>query len=217
MNARVFCVLRSGGDLDATDVARLRTCFKKHLPGHELHCLSDVEVPCQRIPLRHNWPKWWSKMELFRKDIEGDIFYLDLDTVVVGDISHMATTRIDTVLSDFYYPWRVASAVLYLTEALRREVWEHWMSDPEYNMTCYEKGDQTFLSTIPRFEKARRWQNYFPKQIISFKRHMRPAPPMSPGPQLKYPPKEARIVCFHGIPRPRQIASEYWIREAWSE
>src|SRR5262245_48586528 len=127
---RVFCVLKSGGDLNSIDVGLLQTCLQKNLYGHELHCLSDVNVSCKRIPLIHNWPKWWSKMELFRPDIPGDIFYMDLDTVVVGDISHFVEKSTDTMLSDFYYPWRLASGVMYLTEEIRKSVWEEWIRDP---------------------------------------------------------------------------------------
>jgi hypothetical protein len=214
---KVFCVLRSGGDLNASDVARLQICLKKHLPGTELHCLSDVEVPCTRVPLNYHWPKWWSKMEMFRPDIKGDIFYLDLDTVVVGDISHLVSVGRDTMLSDFYYPWRSASGMMYLTEKTRADVWEHWIADPEYNMRYAGKGDQVFLATTPLIKDARIWQRDFPGQIISFKRHMRPSPPIPAGPQLARPPSEARIVCFHGIPRPTQIEYEPWVREAWSE
>nr|WP_145924153.1 hypothetical protein [Halomonas elongata] len=36
-------------------------------------------------PLAHGWPGWWSKLELFRPH-GGDLLYLDLDTVVRGDL-----------------------------------------------------------------------------------------------------------------------------------
>jgi hypothetical protein len=214
---KVFCVLRSGGGFDATDVARLNVCLKKHLPGHTLHCLSDVDVPCDRVALNYDWPGWWSKMELFRPDIDGDIFYLDLDTVIVGDIEQLVSVSKDTLLKDFYYPSRPASALMYLTEASRAMTWQQWMPDAVGNMDAYSKGDQAFLATTSLASSSRRWQDLFPGQVISFKRHMRPSPPFPVGPQLLRPPKAAKVVCFHGIPRPKQIDYEPWVQEAWRE
>ncbi len=154
-------------------------------------------------------------MELFRPSIKGDVFSIDLDTVVVKDISHMVRNSIDTVLGDFYYPLRMASGLMYVTEETRRVVWETWIKDPSGYMLDYEKGDQKFLATTG-LNSAKRWQERYPNQVISFKRHMRPSPPLPKGPQLATPPDGARIVCFHGTPRPREIYYEDWIREAWS-
>jgi hypothetical protein len=59
--------------------AKLRT-------PHTFVCLSDKpdEVP-GGIALKHNWPGWWAKLELFRPDLfqEGDlVLYFDMDTVL---------------------------------------------------------------------------------------------------------------------------------------
>ena len=215
-NMKVFCVLRSGGAFDADDVAKLYICIRKHLPGYDLHCLSDIDVPCNRVPLKYNWPGWWSKMEIFRPDIEGDIFYLDLDTILIGNIEHLVSAARDTLLKDFYYPWRPASALMYLTEASRAATWQQWFLDANNNMSTYAKGDQTFLATTALATNSRRWQIDFPGQVISFKRHMRPSAPFH-GAQLMKPPKEACVVCFHGLPRPKQIEYESWVKEAWEE
>lgn len=47
---------------------------------------SDIEV----IPLKHNWPAWWSKIECFRPDIPGDRFlYIDLDNIPIGPLDDL--------------------------------------------------------------------------------------------------------------------------------
>jgi hypothetical protein len=52
---------------------------------HRFVCLSNVDVPCERIPLVHDWPGWWSKIELFRPNLfEDRVLYLDLDLVVLN-------------------------------------------------------------------------------------------------------------------------------------
>src|SRR5690606_36578143 len=51
-------------------------------------CLSDTRVAGVDVsPLRDDLPGWWSRLELFR-ELE-DAFYVDLDTVIVGDITRM--------------------------------------------------------------------------------------------------------------------------------
>jgi alpha-N-acetylglucosamine transferase len=61
----------------------------RNLPvPHRFVCLSNVNVPCERIPLTHNWPGWWSKLELFRPGIfKGRVLYIDLDSIIIGDLS----------------------------------------------------------------------------------------------------------------------------------
>jgi len=55
----VICVLRSGGQYDAEWVRKLRDGVKRNLARpHRFVCLSDVDVPCERIPLQHDWPGW---------------------------------------------------------------------------------------------------------------------------------------------------------------
>ncbi|KMU44917.1 hypothetical protein SEEN2TTA_06911, partial [Salmonella enterica subsp. enterica serovar Newport str. Pond080-2TTA] len=88
---KIALVLRSGGDFSASDVQWLANQLP---PGYEIICLTDVKnmlipgVTC--IPLIHKWNfcrGWWAKIELFRPDVEDDLFFLDLDTVITGDIT----------------------------------------------------------------------------------------------------------------------------------
>src|SRR6185437_3375269 len=87
----VACVLRSGGLYDAEWVAKLQRGVARHLTlPYRFVCFSDCPVPCERIPLRHDWPGWWSKLEIFSQPIEGTTLYFDLDTVVVGSLDRIA-------------------------------------------------------------------------------------------------------------------------------
>jgi hypothetical protein len=202
---RVMCVLRSGREYGPQDVAALDHCLKRFLPGFTLECLSDVDVPVPRIPLTENWPGWWSKMELFRPGILGDIFYLDLDTVIVRPIEHLATIGRLTMLADFYYPQQIASGLMYLPQSCRAAVWNKWIANPQGHMAeNLRGGDQAFLRTIPAMRDAECWQKAFPDQVISYKVHLI----VKAG--RKTLPESARIVCFHGKPRPRSVDAP-WI------
>ena len=216
MPPTIFCVLRSGGDFDVSDVVALQAGVARQ-SGAELVCLSDVDVPGVSMAIKHFWPGWWSKMELFRPDIRGDIFYLDLDTVIVGDLQELLFTQsLDTMLSDFYYPEHPASGLMYITEQSKAAVWSAWINGgPERTMRdCGSGGDQKFLGMLPFGKQARRWQLEFPGQVISFKAQMRPQQPRY-GQQLAVPPKDARLVCFHGKPRPKNVR-EPWVIAARS-
>lgn len=200
--ARVVCVLRSGGEYKPEHVRALA----KQVPG--LECISDVDidgVPC--IPMPEHWPGWWSKMNLFHPSIRGDLLYIDLDTVVVGDLSELASLGRTTLLSDFYYPERPASGLMYLAESDRAKVWAAWIADPKAAMhKCMRHGDQQFIGEV--LHDAQRFQDVLPGRVVSYKVHVaKGLNKRSIGDGTV--PVGASVVCFHGRPRP------WGIREGW--
>lgn len=70
-------------------VTRLKNMVERnlHVP-HRFVCLSNVDVPCERIPLIHDWPGWFSKVELHRPGLFTDrVLYLDLDELILKDLT----------------------------------------------------------------------------------------------------------------------------------
>lgn len=198
---RRICVLRSGGEFRREHVQWLAG----QVPG--LQCLSDVWVrDAPAITQRHSWPGWWAKMELFRPDLAGDLLYLDLDTVVLGDLEPLiaAAGGRTTLLSDFYRPAQPASGLMFIAERDKARVWEHWQRDPAGHMArarttaCW--GDQGILRQALG-DGVQRWQDVAPGQVVSYKVHCR---------KHRRPPPGARVVCFHGNPRP-WAANDDWI------
>lgn len=120
-------------------------------------------------PLRFNWPGWWSKLELCDVDrFGGDVFFMDLDTVVLGPVAPFATVGRTTFLSDFYRPERLQSSVFYMTEADRARVWEAWMQNPQAHIARFAvkragfNGDQNFMDEVLQMATGRRiarWQD----------------------------------------------------------
>lgn len=193
-----MCVLRSGGEYGPEHVQWLARQV------HGLVCLSDTPVdgvPC--IPLQHEWPGWWSKMELFRPDILGDLFYIDLDTVVLGDLDTVieAASGKMTMLSDFYWPDRPASGLMYIAAADKEKVWQEWMIDPAEHMARRGGrgtiGDQGFLGRVLG-DSVQRWQDVAPGTVVSYKAHCKGGVPSS-----------AKLACFHGQPRPWDCGKEW--------
>ena len=175
----------------------------RHLPGAELTCLSDVNVPCRRIALRQDWSGvrgWWAKMELFAPWVEGDLLYFDLDTSLVGDLGDIAAVRSLTMLQDFNFAAHASSGMMFLPEAERPRIWETFARDPAHWIGHYDDpqredarwGDQAFL-TDHGLDRAQRWQSVVPDQVYSYKVHDLARDGMPPN---------ARVICFHGQPRP---------------
>jgi len=204
----VACVLRSGREYRPEHVAALRDNVAKQLSlPHRFVCLSDCEVPCERIALIHGWPSYWAKLELFRAELfDGPVVYVDLDTSILRsmDFTASAADRF-TMLRDFYWHDPPASGVMAwnverhdLTPIYRAFVAKsrEWMPRPQ---TKGSWGDQGFIAAHTPIQPVF-WQDRFPGKVVSYKVHVRrKAHPRERGDGSV--PADAAVVCFHGKPR----------------
>lgn len=194
MSVTVACVLRSGGVYSPAWVTALAAGVHRYLPDARFVCLTDMAVPeVETIPLLHGWPGWWSKIELFRPGIfSGRVLYLDLDSIVVGDLRQVAAYAGSfAMLMSFYRAGRIGSGVMAWPAGFGAELYERFRRAPAPTIARYRRaGDQAYIrATSPVLPEI--WQTMYPGQIVSFKVHCRRGVP--PG---------ARIVCFHGNPKP---------------
>lgn len=196
MSVTVCAVLRSGGEYRHHHVEALAAGVAEHLPGADFVCLTDMR-PERTIfaQMRHGWPGWWSKLELFRPGLfAGRILYLDLDTVITGDLSEIAAyVGPFAMLSDFLRPERPASGVMAWQADCEpaRRVWDAFIQAPDYAMQT-SGGDQAFIRSVLG-DDVDRLQDLVPGQIASYKVHVRDTGRVPSG---------TRLVCFHGKPRP---------------
>lgn len=208
----VLCVLKTGGDYTPEYVRKLRDGVAKHLTiPHRFVCLSDVDVPCERIPLVHGWRGWWSKIEMFRPGvITGPTLYLDLDTVIVNKLDAVATIpfefamlnirqKIDTTVGN--------SGAMWFTRPFPH-VYERFAERPEYWIDYHTQhardrymGDQAFISdsfdNLPKLHEA--LPGFF--QSYKFDQCQQSVPP------------ECAVVCFGGHPRPHEAGG--WVKQVW--
>lgn len=193
---RVVTVLRSGGEFEASHVTALQDQVLQHNPLIEFQCLTDIrDIPgVDTLPLMYDWPGRWAKMELFRPDLAGDFLFMDLDTVVVGELDDLLDVGELTILRDFYRPQGLQSALMFLPEAARNEAWQHWRKNPERHMQIARRGDQGVLEQV-WLHTAARFQDKAPGRIVSYKADLQGRADETPGPNV-------RVVCFHGRPRP---------------
>jgi hypothetical protein len=197
--ASVATVFRDGGDYRPEHVELLRA----QIPGLVVLGL-DVEIPPHQ-----NWPGWWAKMNLFDPARPGDILYFDLDTIITGPIEAYRSLGRTHVLRDFYAPKQIGSGVLYIAEHDKPRIWDAWISRPEHWMATY-RGDQEFLEQ--HLGQAARWQDEFPNEILSYKKHITAYDRFYEG---GHDPLDANVICFHGYPRPWD-AKDPWIQNIYS-
>lgn len=98
----IACVLKTGKHNNQGKITEYipsvvqwlkRQCDKFVTLPFRFVCLTDLDSieGVETIKLKHNFPNWWSKIELFRPDIfKGEkVFYMDLDTVIIDNIDHI--------------------------------------------------------------------------------------------------------------------------------
>lgn len=191
---QIVCVLKTGGEFRTEHVVALADSIRQHNPEAAIRCLTDAQLNHEHIetvPLQHNWPKWWSKIELFRPGVcTGPTLYLDLDTVVVGKIE----LRIDrfTMLPDVYRTGDVGSGVM-AWQKTPEHIYQKFARHPAKYMAAYRTrsrwGDQAFIRDNLGEKPAT-----FGTHFRSYKVHCKDGVP-----------EDTRVVYFHGKPRPWQV------------
>lgn len=211
----IACVLRSGGIYTTDWVEKLQRGVATHLSAdHRFVCLSDMDVPCERIELAEGWPGWWSKVEIFRPGLlTGRTIYFDLDTLIVGPLDAIAAhPHKFTMCHEFYRPEKKCSTAMAWSGDHSR-IWLAMKEDPAGVMAKYAKdspemrrtkriGDQAFIEDAVgvRIETFR--DLFGEKSIASFKVHAQ-----------RRIPDGAAAVAFHGLPKPAQAGG--WAQAMW--
>lgn len=204
----VVFVLKTGGDFNVEHVKSLQRQILANT-DHNLDfvCFSDVHIDktMPTIKFKMGLAGWWNKLEIFRTDeYETErIFYFDLDTVITGCLDKYFSLNFEFC---GLRPWNpqnreygmMASGLM----MFRRNNKLKAIFKDKFNPSEYPFGDQQYI-TQKLVELDKQW---VPLQdvtsgIYSFKRECR---------QKK--PNDARIICFHGKPRP-WIAKEPWLKD----
>ena len=183
----------------------LAAMVRRHLTlPHVFVCFTDDPqgVECKTRPIRDGLEGWWGKLALFAEEFEGRVLFFDLDTVILGSLDDIASYNGPfAALRDFYFPKRLQSSVMAWTPSdMTRAIWISWdrSGRPRVN-----GGDQTWIAhAIPIID---RWQEMLPMRFVSYKADCFFGPP----------PRDAKVICFHGEPRPHQCLKRKWVAEAW--
>jgi len=176
---------------------------------HSFQCITEQAIPgIDCILRRHDWPAWWSKIELFRPGMTGPFFYLDLDMLVIRSLDWIGGYLEKSFCAVENWGSRTREGPLYEDElSSAMMIWSgNGATDRIYNnfseadiRRLHPHGDQTYAT-----EQTRGVVTLIPQSLMcSYKRHCANGPP--PG---------ASVVAFHGSPRPHEVDAP-WVKEAW--
>lgn len=199
----------------------------------KFHCFTEdsaginPDVVIHDLPFK-NLEGWWNKLYLFSKEmpITGRIFYVDLDTVITGNLDQLMTHNTGfVVLRDFYTGLargletqdNVGSGLMSWEAGNHTHLWETFIANPSGAINeMRPHGDQKWVQRhqIDRLY----WQDLFPNQVVSFKVHCREGLA-----------QDARLICYHGNPTIPQSISQTskaqwwtikpspWVADYWKE
>lgn len=210
----IALVLRTGGVYDYKYVNNLVNGIKDNINvPHKIVCLTNdnsnlSEQIDEIIPFKHDWSKWWGKIELFRPDLFNNeqVFYIDLDTFIVDDISKLVSYRGEfCALRDFYNLDEMGSGLMSWHGDRVHKIYNEFLKNPQHFMKSLDVGgDQVF---IRKFKPTTQYfQDIFPSEVVSYKVNCL----KGSGAEV---PNQAKIICFHGNPRPHTIDNnliKYW-------
>lgn len=166
---------------------------------------------------------WWSKVQLFAPDIgfSGRVFYLDLDTLITGNIDHIVSCDQQfIVLQDFMHPDNdnMGSGIMAWNTDKVGHIWKnfYYNNPTQIARSFHPHGDQRYIQRV-QIHRAY-WQKIFPGEVVSFKLHCRIGLP-----------SEAKLVCYHGTPSIYEsinkttksqvgaISPTPWVKEYWKD
>jgi hypothetical protein len=234
MNTINIVCVKWGTKYGAEYVNRLYAAVQRHTTvEHQFHCYTDNTTGLNSNIVTHPLPNnelegWWNKMYLFNRDngfVLGErIFYIDLDTLITGNIDHILQTPSERIvmLQDFYYgiaksAGQFASGLMQWRHGDYHYLWERFARNPAHAIASVRPhGDQHYIAK--EIDGCDVWQQLYPEQIVSFKVHCRAGLPDT-----------ARIVCFHGKPNIPDSAAKTntsyiwtidpqpWVLEQWQD
>lgn len=203
-----------GAPMQGEYVRRLRDGVAEHLSApHRFVCMTDIHeiVPddIETIPLGCAGWRWnLRKMAMYDAEygFTGRVLALDLDTIIVGSLDDIASyDGRFAVLEDFYEPGRCGGGIIgFEGGTLNDEIYAA-VRDNQFAVNAMTRGSERkwYRHQMP---DADFWQAMHPGQIVSYKPR--------PSVRLKEVPENARIVCFHGDPRPHECDAE-WLQHYW--
>jgi hypothetical protein len=177
-----------------------------------MHNAGYPEVKCELMNLSHNWRGWWSKMEVF--GLEGPVLYLDLDTVIVGSLDELADAIIRSerlvMLRGFYKDDRCSGIMGWGAGVGTQWILDSFIADLR-NPPAYVQTETALRMTFRNrtFRGDQEWLDHllnanltptafvqdFASGIYSYKVNVKDCGL----------PNDARVICFHGKPRPRDL------------
>ena len=198
----IIC-LKWGREFGPEYVNKLYNEVEKYVTiPHEFICFTDnpggVDSPTMTLP-DLGLPGWWNKLWLFNTELpvtNNRIFYLDLDTVILGNIDHIVSNlnKGFYMLRDFYRADGYGSGLMSWDLNEQFYLWELFQAHQNKPLQQLPgHGDQGFIEAFAH-KPIYTFQDEFPGYVTSYKVH-----------RLRDKVTDGKIMCFHGKPRPHEV------------
>ena len=157
------------------------------------------------LPLELKGAGWFNKLYLFKDGLfkrGQQIFYFDLDTMITGSLDEIFDYRGDfCILRDFLHLGsKYGSGVMSWQSGEVAHIWNNYQAA---GYPRVDGGDQNWIEQ--QVQRADFWQDEFPSEFVSWKVYCRGGVP-----------KDAKVVCFHGKPKPHELGDET-IKTHWNK
>lgn len=218
----VIC-MKWGTAYSARHVNTLHAMTSRHLSRpHRFVCFtddatglnSDIEhfpLPEVRVP-EHLQHEAWFKLGTFRNplaDLEGTALFLDLDIVIMDDIDcFFDYPGAFCIIHNWTHPLRIVgnSSVYRFQIGAHTDILARYQETGAVRVKSEYRNEQTFLSYQLGADKLTYWPSSW---CLSFKRHCMPPRMLAPFITPRHPSR-AKILVFHGHPKPDEAMRGEW-------
>jgi hypothetical protein len=221
---RIVLCMRWGSLYPSVYVNVLHSAVRRRLSGpFRFVCLTNEPeglnegIEAYPIPdLGYDPEHWrhgaWPKLSVFVEDLyglRGRALFIDLDSLIVGALDPFFEVAGDLVAIAGGPRWRrgssnpnpnLASGVFAFDLGSQPQIAERFRQDPRGAFRRFGI-EQRFVE-----HHVTAWTTWPEAWVISFKRHLRRSVPVDRILPPRLPDPEARIVAFHGNPRPLDVA-----------
>lgn len=228
------CVIHGNG-YDWQYVENLYNMLTRTIPaGIRFHVYTEHDRSVPPHMIKHvldDWgvsgPKksWWYKMQLFNSaHFSGDLLYLDLDVVIVRDLTCLIQQPTDYfwTIRDFRYLQNqrtstINSSLMWFNVEKFSWIWDKFLLNNVTDTMRQFPGDQDYLNHVlyinqrrffdDRYFESYRWQCHDGGYDFHKRKHR------TPGTGMRVAPDTA-VVVFHGKPKPHEV-SDPIVRDFW--
>jgi hypothetical protein len=228
---RVILTMKWGTLYPATYVNVLYSAVRAHLPGQfRFVCLTedpkDLRPEIEVFPIpEFGVPeeRWriggWPKLGVFQRELyglAGRALFIDLDMMVLDDLTPFFDHPAPFVATDMGPNWQrvqgtgptePGTCLFAFTLGAEAQIFERFVADRQASFDRFgleQNCVAAFASSVTCWDPA--W-------VISFKRHLRPPPLTGVVLPLRRVPPGAKVLAFHGRPRPLDLVRKGW----WGE
>ena len=153
--------------------------------------------------------KWnLKKMYAYNRDngLIGQVFLIDLDAVIVGDMSELLNYRGEFATCQGTYCAKAGGSFTSFPAGRWHDIlWESLLYGRDKIESVTNGSERLYYQWVMK-NKMEFWEDIYPGKVLSYKRDCRQG----------IVPNGASLVRFHGKPRPHEVKAS-WVREHWGQ